>query len=996
MQPIDASDPRTRAAYEECATKIGSSDPAVRGPAEERLMRDQDAVDRQRGLLMLQLTLAFSGCPTSTFFAISFKNTVKKCWDPSTSEHCVQDADKADVRAVIIRGMLQATGAVQRNVAEAVALIAAVDFPAVWPDALTLLVEVLTTGTDVAAVRAALSTSHSVLRKYREAGELTATLVYELRTLYTVMCPALLRSMEWLLSMAQTSGASSAAAAADTLRGITDAVECLRDITSLDLGDEFIARIRSIAELFSHCLLLPLPAAPSQGGAAAGVMIEMKSAVLACMTHWLQSYDEDFEAMAPHFIEVVVDMLAHSACSESSMDDLVVCGLEMLSSACRGTTRTYLDDTGKLQRILQQVVRPNLELREEDLETFMHDADEYIQRNMEGSNFHTRRRAAVELVHSMLRHLAERARPLLAAETQALLGAAQGSWRAKDTAIYLAFVLAVDGQLVSSQRGVATQRLSDIIPVEQILVTYVYPEITSAVSEQSPGILKADCMHVVAAFRSVIGVDAYASLVPALSHHIATGDTVVMSYAAHTLERFLSLAAQSATSPTTTAAAATAATAAAASISDVFSNNIVSVLTPVCGRLQNAETPHPYLMQYLMSLCSRFPRAVAPVAEDVVRSLTAPLHRAVQNPSNPLYSQCMFEVISKCLALQPGSRAAFEEMLWPSFAYVLRENVVEYVPYVLQVLAQLVRMHHPSGAAQSGSGDLPENYQGLVQPLTGPQLYEVRVQIPAPVSLLCAFLEVFPGYVHSAGLSNAVLNVFGTLVKLKNYDHEGLNVVTAMLLAYPASVMDTYMVGVLRVLLDRLQTAPTAKYRRILVLFLSVLVVQRQDANYLVERLNSLGEGLFMNVLWAVWLPCMQKITGVVERKTCVVALARLLCESAALQANGEAWVTSAFSCLKMLYAEVEPDDHTSFVPLASTMDSLESSHGGAAGPGDFVSVFHPLREAAPKPRDVCANIADAEAFFRDSLLALLKGGGAHFLAPLKQRLGQSAPSWLP
>ncbi|KAG5473335.1 hypothetical protein CUR178_03255 [Leishmania enriettii] len=974
MQPIDPNDRNTQARFFELAGRAASPDPAVRTPAEGELLALLDSVDQQSGLPQLLLELTHGETPHGTFFAVSFKNMVKRCWDPSTSEHCIQECDKVAVRATIIEGMLCSSGAVQRNLAEAIALIAQVDFPTVWADALSLIEKVLTSGTDVDQLRAALSTSHSILRKYRHQGELTEVLVHELRAIYSLLCPALIRSIEVLLSAVETQRAN----ATQVYRGITDAVECLRDITSLDLGDEFIQRMGSIVGMYNRCLTAEA-ASPASYGAQASAMIDMKSAVIACMTHWLNSFDEDFENFAPQFIEVVIGMLASNMSSESYMDDLVVCCLELVSSACRGTTRSHLNTGEKLQFILQLIILPNLALREDDLDTYMNDPDEYIKRNMEGSNFHTRRRAAVELVRALLLYLPEVARPLLAEVTTTLLQTAHGDWRAADTAIYLAFVLVVDGQLVNTQRGVTAQQLSEIIPVAQILDGHVFPEIRCDLSAQSPGIVKADCMLVVAAFRHLIASTAYEFLVPALTRHISTGDAVVMAYAAHTLKCFLSV---------------TEAPAAAA-IEAVFTGSILGILEGLCMRIQEAEKPCPYLMQYLMSVCFRFPKLVAPFATQVMASLHTPLYRAVRNPSNALYSQCMFEVISKCVALQPTARSEFEEILWSNFAYVLRENVVEYVPYVLQVCAQLVRTYQSSDAAQRWADYPAENYQALLGPLTQPQMYQMRSRIPAPVCLLCAFVEAYPGYVHRSEMTNPALNVFNMLVRLKNYDHEGLNILTSMLLAYPADVMDVYMDTVLKVLMDRLHSSSTSKYVRILILFLSVVVVQRQDADYLVARLNSLESGLFMKVLGNVWLPRMQKITGSVERKTCVVALARLLCESTTLQSDPAAWVTSASSCLRMLHDAVEPDDHVSFTPAAGAVPNADSLYGNAAGLDELSSSFHPLREAMLKPRDLCSHVPDAEVFFQTELSSLLKGRGAHLAAPLKQWLGPHTPPWL-
>lgn len=965
MQSLDLSDPGVQALLS-TAAKASSTSQADREEAERIIGTYQDAVSQQPGFVGRLLTLATRGAGDSGFFAIVLKNTVKKSWNASNAEHAIMDVDKAEVRARVIESMLRSSGAVQRNLAETVALIADLDFPTRWPDALTLICEVLTTSSVVADLRSALSTAHSVLRKYRTQGELNATLVEELRTLFTLMCAPVVSSMGRLLAMAQgpDPGATTA------FLGITDAVECLRDITTLDLGEEFLRLIGDVVNMYLQCLGIDVSttgAATARGTA----IIEMKSAVLACVTHWFSAFDEDFEAYAPQLLSVVVGMLSGPGSDEAAMDDLVASGLEFLCGACRGATRSQLNNEELLRHILQHIIRPNLSLRQDDVDSYESDPDAYIQKDIEGSSFHTRRREAVELVRALLDYVPEKSQPLLVEAVQALLRSAGQDWKARSTAIYLSSVLVVGGQAVNMQRGVPIQQLNNVVPFADILTNFVFPEIATPSSPEHPGILKADCIRIVAAFRHLIDAGTFPVLVQHLTQHVASGDTVVVSYAAHALERFLSVEEQ----PT------------AAAVEQAFAGQMAAVLEPLCLRIQGEEAPSQYLMQYLMRMFFRLPQHAAPFAGAVVTCLQAPLGRAVRNPSNPVYSHCMFETISKCIALQPESRETFEAMLWPVFGYALGQNVAEYHPYTLQLLAQLLRQRlQPDGSAQPWEANPPENFQQVLPPLISPTWYAMRGNIPASVNLLCAFVEVYPGYVHRSQLSNGLLNVFNLLVQLKNYDNEGLNLLSMMLLSYPANVMDVYMPLVLQKLLERYFRASTPKFVRIFILFLSVLVLQRDDADYLVERLNAIRPGLFKDVLDKMWLPNMQKITGTVERKTCLVALSKLLCQSQTLQADKEVWGKSVYSCLRLIHDAVEPDDHTSFVPATGTLQDLATMQGGA-GSGEFTNVYCPLQEAMPKPRDVCPYVTDASGLFGSELSKLLKGSGQHLYQQLQQQL---------
>jgi exportin-2 (importin alpha re-exporter) len=961
QQHINPNDPQLAAMFVAVAEKASSVNSGDREQAEQEIKKYQNCVDQQSGFVQLLLNLATSGHPTSTFYSIVLKNTVKLCWNPSTAEHCIQESDKAAVREVIISLMLQSPPAIQRNMAETIALIADVDFPTMWPSALSLIVEVLNTAHAAAVQCAALSTAHSILLKYRMQGDFTETFVEELRTIYAVLFSPLMRSADTLLRMVLAGQPGTDVVTC--VKGTTAAVECLRDMTSLDLGDELIAQKKAIVEMFLQCLAIPVPTTGAGSAATATAIIALKSAVTACVTHLLNAFDEDFETYAPQFLDVVWALIADPSSRAAEMDDLVICSIELLAGACRGTSRPYFDDAEKLRVLVHHIILPNLAVNEDDLELYLHDPDAYIQKDIEGSDFHTRRRAAGELVRTLVTYLPDKMRPLVSAETDALFKTAASDWKAKDTAIYLTSSLALEGQHVDTQRGAGAQQLSNLVPFDHFLSSLVIPELTSGVSANSPAIIKADCIRVVALFRNHIDSSLYTSLIPVLAEWVKTDDHVIMSYAAHALERLLCVQREQ------TYVATEA----------VFQPHISTVLQTLCVRLQSTEQPNQFLMQCLMRVCFRFPQTASPFAGAVVESMNGVLYHAARNPSNPLFSHCLFETISKCIAIQPSQGAAMEAILWENLIYVLAQDVIEYVPYVLQILAQLLRTHQPLGDAP------PAHFQTLLEPLTQSGIYENRGNVPAVVCLLCAFIEMYPGYVNSLNLTNPILTIFAYLVRLKNYDHEGMNIITAVLLAYPPSVMDVSINGVLEVLLNRLNTARTPKFVRILILFLSIYVVVR-GAHDLITRMNNRQPGLFMMLLGRVWLPNMQKITGELERKTCVIALAKVLCDCTELQADTKAWAQSVFACLKMIHTGVEQDDYTSFSPKSGTLQDLAQLQSNPTD-STVTNVFCPLQEAVQRPRDVCANIPDADRYFRNHMMELLNGRGSHLVGPLRAEL---------
>ncbi|CCW61512.1 unnamed protein product [Phytomonas sp. EM1] len=955
MQAINPSDPQIIKEFDSLAACASSIHAADREISEKKITEFQNNVDQQSGFVVLLLQIAASGSPTAPFCSIVLKNTVKRCWDPSSAEHCIQDVDKSTIRELIIGVMLQAEVSVQRNLAEAISLIANVDFPAAWPNALATIVQTLESASLISVKCAALSTAHSILVKYRENATMTETYVKVLRGVYASFSLPLVNAMMSLLGPIEHGPTAEATMAC---KGFAAAVECILDISVLDMTEELLAHNKTLVKMFLRCLSAQNPALTSNrydGGA----LVEMKSVVTLCVSHFMNVFDQDFEDEVPEFLEMVWNMLASPLSVMPAMDDLVIQGLELLSRACAGIAQKFFADEARVNSLLENVVIPNLMLREEDEDVYHTEPDAYIQRDIEGSDLHTRRRAAGELVRSLMKNVPNQSRPLLSNEVNRLLLAGLTDWRAKDAGIYLASSLALEGHHVDSSRGVSHQQLSNMIPLSSFLSTTILPELEFGISAISPAIIKADCMRVVTTFRNHIDPTLIPKLLESLPKWLSTNDWVLMSYSAHMCERMMLV--QFKQQNVVTEA--------------VFRPLALTVLQALCVAIQQTEQPNAYIARCLMRIFLKVPGAIVPYAGDVVVTLNTVIQKGCRNPSNPVFNHCVFEVLSKCITLQPDQVQIYEHILWDSIHYILANDVLEFVPYVLQILSQLLHLH------PAGEKEPPEHYRDLLEPLMEPSLYEQKGNIPAAVCLLTEFIEHYPEYVHQTGGTVKLLHIFHFLVHLKNYDHEGLNILTSLMLSYPHDVMGNYLSAALQVLLQRLQTAKTPKYVRILIIFLSITVCVR-SAEDLVHRMEEIQYGLFFMILSRVWLPNMQKITGTLERKICVVALAKLLCDSESLQQNPQMWAESVFSCLRMIHDTVEEDDRSSFSPREVTLNDLTQTPDEG-----FTNAFCPLQEAVRKPVDVCQTVTDANQYFKEHIKELLSGRGAPLMKVLQEYL---------
>jgi hypothetical protein len=76
--------------------------------------------------------------------------------------------------------------------------------------------------------------------------------------------------------------------------------------------------------------------------------------------------------------------------------------------------------------------------------------------------------------------------------------------------------------------------------------------------------------------------------------------------------------------------------------------------------------------------------------------LRASLIQVCTNPTNPMFAHYMFESVAALMKFicesSPDSVAAFEGMLFAPFQEVLTRDVSDFMPYVFQLLAQLLEL----------------------------------------------------------------------------------------------------------------------------------------------------------------------------------------------------------------------------------------------------------------------------------------------------------------
>ncbi len=111
-----------------------------------------------------------------------------------------------------------------------------------------------------------------------------------------------------------------------------------------------------------------------------------------------------------------------------------------------------------------------------------------------------------------------------------------GAWAAKDAAMYVMLALTVQGTTAAE----GAVKLNANVNVGDFFARHVLPELQRADVNALP-VLKADALKFVSVFRSQLPRDALVALLPLLVAHLRSTEFVVHTYAAHAIERCLTV-----------------------------------------------------------------------------------------------------------------------------------------------------------------------------------------------------------------------------------------------------------------------------------------------------------------------------------------------------------------------------------------------------------------------------------------------------------------------
>lgn len=757
--------------------------------------------------------------------------------------------------------MLSSPPHIQSQLSEALSLIGKHDFPKLWPTLLPELISslrVVSQSNDYASVNGILGTANSIFKKFRyqyKTNDVLLDLKYCLDNFAAPLLEIFLRTASLIDSMTSSGGGSPV-----TLKPLFESQRlCCRIFYSLnfqELPEFFEDHMKEWMTEFKKYLCNTYPALESSPEGLA-LVDELRAAVCENISLYMEKNEDEFKDFLNDFALAVWTLLGNVSQS-SSRDSLVVTAIKFLTTVSTSVHHTLFADDGFILQICQNIVIPNVRLRDEDEELFEMNYVEFIRRDMEGSDIDTRRRIACELLKGIATNYKKQVMDMVSVQIQNLLSSyaanPAANWKDKDCVIYLVVSLSV-------KKAGGTSVSTDLVDVQNFFASVIVPELQSQDVNGFP-MLKAGALKFFTMFRNQIPKPLGFQFFPDLVRFLGAESNVVHSYAASCIEKLLLVKDEGRQARYTSVDVAP--------FLQVLMNNLFNAL----------KFPESEENQYIMKCIMRV-LGVAEISPDIagpcITGLTSILNEVCKNPKNPIFNHYLFEsvavLVKRACERDISLIPAFEESLFPSLQLILANDVTEFLPYAFQLLAELVELNRPP---------ISPIYMQIFSLLLSPDSWNRNSNVPALVRLLQAFLQKAPHELHQEKKLEPVLGIFNRLVSSPSTDDQGFYVLNTVVESLDYVVIAPYIGHIWNVLFTRLQNKRTVKFVKSLLIFMSLFLVKHGSAN-LIDTMNSVQSNVFLVILEQFWIPNLKLITGPIEVKLAAVASIRLICESPAL-----------------------------------------------------------------------------------------------------------------
>lgn len=797
--------------------------------------------------------------------ALFFKNFIKRQWTDVEGNYKLPPNEVTAIKTEIIGLMISVPSGIQTQLGEAVSVIADSDFWQRWDTLVDDLISRLTPD-NIVVNTGVLQVAHSIFARWRPLFR-SDDLYTEINHVLSKFAQPFLALVHSLDTYIQSHGSNkeelkSAFAELDLV------LQLFYDLSCQDLSPDFEDTMASIAQILLKYLMYTNRLLESDNESEAGPLENTKANIFELLTLYVGKYYDEFGRYVNGFVESSWNLLT-SIGPDAKNDILVSKALLFLTSISKINEQAQtFNNAGVQTQIIENVIVPNIALRDSDIETFEDEPIEFIRRDLEGSDSETRRRAASDFLKQLSDQFEGSVTEIVMTHVNKLLqeysSRPANNWRSKDTAMNLFYATAAKG-VATSTHGVT--KVNSLVNIGDFFSQHLARDLQN--NDVQP-LLKVDAIKYLYVFRSLITKEQWQQIMSLLVNHLGNSNYCVYTYAAITVERVLAL--------TDEVGKPMIDPAQIAPLSKDLLEHLFGLLLrdPAPEKIQENE----FVMRCIMRVLIVIKEGVSAVLQSSLQHLINITNTILKNPSNPKFYYYHFESIGALTKFSgPSNSEPLLGALFPSFVAILQENVEEFMPYVFQLLAALLEAETDK--------PLPPAFQPMVAPIIAPQIWESRGNIPALVRVLSATIPRATQDMIKNNQLEGILGIFQKLVSTKVFEGYGFDLLEAVIQTFPAASLEPYWIHLITIMLTRLQS-PTQSFQLRFVRFYH-FVASRDDkglgADFFVAATDKVQNDVFRQLYTGIILPKTQELARPIDRKIAAVSLTKTL-------ANSEAFVT--------------------------------------------------------------------------------------------------------
>lgn len=770
-------------------------------------------MERNQGFGQTLLSMLMSEYSPDVRFsaAVYFKNYIKRNWECDS----INATDKDQIKQGIVNLMVTLPSREQQQLSEAVAIIAKLDFPQKWQNLTQELVQRLTPD-NYQINNGVLKTAHSIFRRWRDqfrSNELFTEILMVIE-LFGLPLITMLQDVDLKLSKADNKMVSDL-----YLETMILISKIFYSCNIQDLPEFFEDRQTVFFPIFLKYLEVT-PELDSE-------LEKLQISIVEIAILYTERYSEDW-----HFYTEFVKAIWKLLVKISPLDGFGVLlskSMRMLTIVVQRPISTKWFGVEQITDIIRGIVVPNMMLKANDLEAIEDDPYAFVQQEMEGIDSDTRRKASLDVVKALLFHFEETTVTQLYSIVMTMIS--KNIVIDKDCAVNL--FLACSFKTHSTSLGVPKTAKLLLDPQE-----FFEKNLVQDLNSNSP-ILALCCAKFISMFRL------HLKLLPCLSSicsNLTNPNIIISVSSAIAVDRILS------------------------TIENPPQNvvfGLAETIISIAGNQQN----HFLLRTLVRTIKNGF------MDTNLIFSKCLTLLSSTASNPLPKFTHYIFEVVGITIKMLFAKNVKDYSQLYPLCTQILSCNVPEFIPYILQIISQIVQYSNQD-----------ETLIHFFEQVTIPKMWDVHFNVPSLVMVVSSYLAKFPAMFSNDECRRlkTVLGIFQSLLLSKRLETFALDILQSVFSFMNYNVLRPFVAQILTLILQRLsqESKKNSNFVQAFVSFWGVFLAAAPTVDLAFEAFDLVQNGIGFSLLQCFVCESLASIQNIKTLRTAFLGYSRFASDS--------------------------------------------------------------------------------------------------------------------